>query len=266
MKLVELSAWDLGLAATLVIMIALLSMRLRLGVHGQLLVAALRTTVQLLLIGLVLKALFTHVHIGWIGLITLVMLLMAGREVMARQKYRLHDWWGFGVGTMAMFVSSFSVTLLAVTVMIQVEPWYTPQYIVPLLGMLLGNTMNGISLGMDRLNQSAWQQRAIIEAKLMQGMTASEAIREIRHDSIRTGMMPMINAMAAAGVVSLPGMMTGQILAGSPPMEAVKYQILVMFLITSGTGFGTLSAVWFGSKRLFDERQRLRLERLKITS
>ena len=73
----------------------------------------------------------------------------------------------------------------------------------------------------------------------------------------------MINAMAAAGIVSLPGMMTGQILAGNPPMEAVKYQILVMFLITAGTGFGTLSAVWLGSKRLFDERQRLRLDRLR---
>jgi cell division protein FtsL len=68
--------------------------------------------------------------------------------------------------------------------------------------------------------------------------------------------------MAAAGIVSLPGMMTGQILAGAPPMEAVKYQILIMFLITAGTGFGTIVAVWSGSRHLFDERQRLRLDRL----
>jgi putative ABC transport system permease protein len=85
----------------------------------------------------------------------------------------------------------------------------------------------------------------------------------IRRDAARSGLMPIINAMAAAGIVSLPGMMTGQILAGTPPMEAVKYQILIMFLITAGTGFGTLGAVWLGSKRLFDERQRLRLDRLK---
>jgi putative ABC transport system permease protein len=76
--------------------------------------------------------------------------------------------------------------------------------------------------------------------------------------------MPMINAMAAAGIVSLPGMMTGQILAGAPPIEAVKYQILIMLLITVGTGFGTLGAVWLGSRRLFDERQRLRLDRLEV--
>ncbi|EWH02705.1 hypothetical protein Q427_07135 [Halomonas sp. BC04] len=76
--------------------------------------------------------------------------------------------------------------------------------------------------------------------------------------------MPMINAMAAAGVVSLPGMMTGQILAGTSPALAVKYQILVMFTITLGTGFGTLAAVAAGSRRLFDSRERLRLDRLVV--
>jgi putative ABC transport system permease protein len=263
-SLISLSHWDLALAAVLVLLVALFSFRLRLDVHKQILVAALRTTVQLSLIGLVLKVLFSNVHLGWMSLMAMVMLLLAGREVMARQKYRLKGWWGFGVGTIAMFVSSFSVTLLALTVIVQVKPWYTPQYAVPLLGMLLGNTMTGIALGMDRLNQSAWQQRSIIEAKLMLGYRWNEAIQEIRHESIRTGIMPIINAMAAAGIVSLPGMMTGQILAGSPPVEAVKYQILIMFLIAGGTGLGTLCAIWVGSKRLFDERERLRLERLNI--
>ena len=69
--------------------------------------------------------------------------------------------------------------------------------------------------------------------------------------------------MAAAGLVSLPGMMTGQILAGSPPMEAAKYQLLIMFLIAGGTGLGSVAAVWIGARRLFDNRDRLRLERLR---
>ncbi len=180
-----------------------------------------------------------------------------------RQRYRLAGWWGFGVGTLAMFVSSFSVTLLALTVVIRVQPWYEPQYAIPLLGMLLGNTMNGVSLGLDRLSQTAWQQRRVIEARLTLGEDWNRAIEDIRRDSARSGMLPIINAMAAAGVVSLPGMMTGQILAGAPPVEAVKYQIMIMFLIAAGTGFGTLSAVYIASRRLFDERQRLRLERLR---
>ena len=75
-------------------------------------------------------------------------------------------------------------------------------------------------------------------------------------------MIPMINAMAAAGLVSLPGMMTGQILAGNPPTEAVRYQILIMFMIAAGSGFGTMAAVGLGARMLFDERGRLRLDRL----
>ena len=96
----------------------------------------------------------------------------------------------------------------------------------------------------------------------MLGQTSQQALEDIRRDAMRSGMMPSINAMAAAGIVSLPGMMTGQILAGSPPAVAVKYQILVMLIITVGTGFGSLMAVSWGGRRLFDERERLRLDRL----
>ena len=92
------------------------------------------------------------------------------------------------------------------------------------------------------------------------------AVGEIRRDAVRSGLIPVINAMAAAGIVSLPGMMTGQILAGTPPAIAVKYQILIMFVIAVGTGFGTLAAVSAGARRLFDARERLRLDRLTVAS
>ncbi len=196
-------------------------------------------------------------------MIATVMLLAAGREVMARQKRPLKGGWGFGVGALSMFVSSFAVTLLALTVIIGGSPWYAPQYAIPLLGMLLGNTMNGVALGVGRLTESAWQQRAVIEQRLLLGQSRLEAILELRRDSVRTGMIPIINSMAAAGIVSLPGMMTGQILAGSPPAEAVKYQILIMFLIAGGTGLGVIVALWLTARRLFDDRHRLRLDRLR---
>ena len=96
----------------------------------------------------------------------------------------------------------------------------------------------------------------------MLGQPRSDAVADIYRESIRAGLIPIINAMAAAGLVSLPGMMTGQILAGSSPLDAVQYQILIMFLIAGGTGMGTLLAVVFAARRLFDERERLRLDRL----
>jgi putative ABC transport system permease protein len=259
-----LSPTDLGLAALLVLLLALVSRRMGLGLGGQFMIAALRTTVQLSLVGLVLKIVFASVHPLFMAGMALVMLLAAAREVMARQKRRFAGWWGFGMGASAMFVSSFAVTVLALTVVIRVKPWFTPQYAIPLLGMLLGNTMTGIALGLDRLTDSAWERRTTIEGRLMLGHSWSQAIGEIRRASARSAMIPTINSMAAAGLVSLPGMMTGQILAGNPPMEAVKYQIMIMFIISAGTGFGALIAVWVGARRLFDERHRLRLDRLRV--
>ncbi len=263
MSLIILSPLDLSIAAFLVVVLAALTARVGMGLSRSLLVAGTRTVVQLLLIGLVLKVLFDNAQLYWVAGLSLVMLAVAGYEVMARQGRRFSGWWGYGIGTSSMFVSAFAVTVLALTIMIGPSPWWEPQYSIPLLGMLLGNTMTGIALGLDRLTQTAWQQRRVIEARLMMGQAWGSSISSIRRDAARSGLMPIINAMAAAGIVSLPGMMTGQILAGAPPMEAVKYQILIMFLIAAGTGFGTLGAVWLGSRRLFDERQRLRLDRLK---
>jgi len=266
MTIVALTPFDLAIAAGLIVLLALLSWRMHLGLVDQLLVAALRTTIQLMLIGIVLNALFAHVHLGWMGLMAAVMLLAAAREVMGRQKRRFRGWWGFGMGAISMFLSSFTVTILALAVIIGVDPWYAPRYAIPLLGMLLGNTMNGIAIGLDRLTATAWDQRTVLEGRLILGADWSQAIDPVRRESIRSGLIPIINSMAAAGLVSLPGMMTGQILGGNPPMEAVKYQILIMFLIAGGTGLGTLAAVWIGSRRLFDDRQRLRLDRLRPDS
>jgi putative ABC transport system permease protein len=262
MDLISLGPLDLALASALVFLLAGLSWRLHLGVERRILIAALRSTVQLVLLGLVLKVLFDTANPLLISLLALMMLSVAGWEVMARQKRRYRGPWGYGIGALSMFLSSFSITVLALAVIIRVEPWYQPQYLIPLLGMLLGNTMSGIAIALDALTRQAAENRSRIEARLLLGAGWSQAIEDIRRDALRSGLIPIVNAMATAGIVSLPGMMTGQILAGSPPMEAAKYQLLIMFLISAGTGLGSVAAVWIGSRRLFDERERLRLDRL----
>lgn len=261
-SVISLSAFDLALAAVLVLALALLSLPLKLKIMKPISIAALRTVVQLLLIGLILEGLFAIGTLLVVALWSVLMLMVAAREVMARQQRRFRGRRGYGIGISSMFVSSFAVTLLTLVAVIGPEPWYMPQYAIPLLGMLLGNTMNGVAVGLDRLTQNAWEQRAVIEQRLMLGQSHDEAIEDIRRNATRSGLIPAINAMAAAGLVFLPGMMTGQILAGVQPIEAVKYQILIMFVITAGTGFGTIMAVWLGARGLFDARQRLRLDRL----
>jgi putative ABC transport system permease protein len=259
---IALSPLDLSIAAGLVIAAALVSIPMRLGLAGQMLVAAARTGLQLTLIGFVLDALFENVHPAWMALVALVMLGVAGMEISQRQKRGLRGGWGFGIAAFSMFVSSFVITYLALDGIIGVSPWYEPQYAIPLLGMMLGNTMSGVALGLERLTESAWERRDEIEARLMLGHRWSRAVEDVRRNAARSGMIPIINTMSVVGIVKLPGMMTGQILSGTSPLEAVKYQILIMFLVAAGTAFGTICAVWMGARRLFDDRQRLRVDRL----
>lgn len=262
MNFITLSYWDVALAALLLALNAGLSWRLRLGLEKRLLVAGARMVVQLTLVGLVMKALFAVASPLFTALAALVMVLFAGREAMARQERRFKGFWSYGIGTGSMMAAGTIVTVFALTTQVAADPWYDPRYTIPILGMILGNTMNGVSLGLDRLVSGAHQQRPAIEAQLMLGAEAPEAMRGVTRDAMRTALIPIINSMSATGLVALPGMMTGQILAGVEPVEAVKYQILIMFLIGGGTGLGSFVAVISGARRLTDSRHRLRLDRL----
>lgn len=261
---IHLTWWDVAIAACLVIALGVLSWRQQLALERQIAIAATRTIVQLVLVGFVLKFVFHEDYVYLIVVMAAVMLATASWEATARQKRRIAGFWSYGIGASSMFISSFSVAMFSLIVIIGNDPWYQAQYAIPLLGMMLGNTMTGVALSMDRLTTSLWQQRAIIEGRLILGETWWDAVSDIRRDAIRAGLTPTINGMATVGVVSLPGMMTGQILSGIAPIEAVKYQILIMFMISAGTGFGTVIALKIACRRLFDERERLRLDRLVV--
>ena len=263
MTYVALSPWDLAIAASLLLIDAALSIRFRLGLERRLAIAATRMVVQLLLIGLVLEALFAAASPWLTAAMALVMVLFAGHEITQRQTRPLTGAWTWGLGAGSMLVAGISVTILALTTQVRPDPWYDPRYAIPLLGMILGNGMTGVSLGLDRLLTAAVKDKSAIEARLALGHAFAEAVRLPVREAVRTGLLPVINAMSAAGLVFLPGMMTGQILAGIPPTDAVKYQILVMFLIGGGTGIGVFVAVGLGSRRLTDARGRLRLDRLR---
>lgn len=219
--------------------------------------------VQLTLVGYVLRFLFEEGRPWLVGVMVLVMLAVASREILARQKRRLSGWRSWRLGASTLFVSSFAVAVYGLMVVVRPEPWYAPQYVIPILGMIISNTMNAISLGMDRLTDAIYANRAVVEQRLALGQSADEAIGGYARDCIRSGMTPVINSMATAGIVSLPGMMTGQILAGASPVEAVEYQIVIWFMIAGGCGFGMTVAIKLLKGQLFDERMRLRLERLR---
>jgi putative ABC transport system permease protein len=214
----------------------------------------------------VLEVLFTSLSPLWPALAVIAMLLFAGREVMTRQRRRLRGFWSYGLGTGAVAMASVLVTAFALTTQVAPDPWYHPQYAVPLLGMVLGNTLTGVGLALDALTSGLVTGRVGVEARLALGETIRRATLPVVHTALRTALMPTVNAMAATGLVTLPEMMTGQILSGVEPEEAVKYQLLVMFLISGGTAIGSIAAVHGSIWRLTDRRQRLRLDRLSVPS
>lgn len=262
MPLIPLSYWDLAVAAILLLINGALSVAMALRLERPLLVAAVRMVVQLTLVGLVLKQLFA-LQSPWLTLgVALGMVGFAGYEIMGRQDRTLLGGWTYGLGCGAMAFAAALVMVVALTTAVRPDPWYDARYAIPLLGMVLGNTMSGISLALNTLSTAAVRERAAIEARLALGSSRWEALRTQQRQALRTGLMPIVNAMSATGLVSLPGMMTGQILGGVDPAEAVKYQILIMFLIAGSTGLGVLLATFGAVHRLTDARDRLRLDRL----
>lgn len=248
-------------AVSLLLVINLaLSLWLRLGLVGDYLVATTRMVVQLILLGYLLNWVFARRDPAVVLAMTLIMTLAAGRATQARVK------WGysgmFWNSFVSLLASAYVVTGLAVVGILQVEPWYHPQYVIPLLGMVLGNGLNGITLGLDRFLNELGDRPGVIETRLALGATSWEAVEDVVRDGMHTALTPTINTMMVMGIVSLPGMMTGQILSGVDPLQAVRYQIVIMFMIISTCALGSLGAIWLAYLGLFDDGHRLRREKL----
>lgn len=257
----EIGYGQLALAGLLLGVNLALDVALRLGMTRDLVMAAVRMTVQLLLVGLVLDWVFA-VGTPWVILgIGAVMAGLAGFTAVNRTARRFPGiYWNALVTIMG---ASFLVTGFALTGVLRVDPWYEPQYLIPLLGMLLGNALNGISLGLDRFVEGCVRERARIEMRLALGADRWEAARPDIREAMRVGLIPVVNSMMIMGVVSLPGMMTGQILAGADPGDAVRYQILIMFMIASCVALATLGVVLLAYRALFDARDRLDLSTVR---
>jgi putative ABC transport system permease protein len=256
----NLSLFDIAIATSLVVVNGALSVALKLDLERRLAVAAVRTVVQLLLIGYVLGWVFQHAR--WYVVLPLIvaMTLIAGFAAAGRGR-RGYDGQRFD-SVVSIWGSSWIVGAIGLFVVVRIHPWYEPQYAIPVLGMILGNTLTGISLAMERMTEELTAGRGAVEMSLALGATRWEAAQEPARQAVRAGMIPTLNQMAVVGLVSLPGMMTGQILAGQPPTQAVRYQIVIMFLIAASSGLGTVGAVLLTWRRLFSREHRFLAERL----
>lgn len=251
----SLGPMQIAIASSLVVFCGVVSLILQLRLERQLAVAAIRTVVQLLLVGYILKYVFVVKNPWLIAAVVGVMVGFAGNAATSRSKYRYRGMRSHSIVTLV--VSGLLTTYIVTAAIVQVHPWYRPQYLIPLLGMILGNSLTGISIALDQLLSDLTGQRNLIEMELCHGASAWEAARAPLREAIRRGMIPTINSMLVVGIVSLPGMMTGQILAGSDPVDAVKYQIVVMFMLAAATAIGCMLIALLAYRRLFNERHQL---------
>ncbi len=229
---------------------------LRSGVARPAWIAVLRAAVQLALLGLVLAWLFESAGWPWLALCMVLMLGAALREVLARQEDEARRLWP---GTLLALAGSAACSLGIALIVLRQGLFEEPRLVVPLLGMMLGNSMNGISLSLQGFCARLREEREWITERLALGMTPGEALAPLRKGEMRRALTPAINSLATVGIVFLPGMMTGQLLAGASVMQAILYQYLVLLLIFLATILGQRIALQMAQRGFFDERHRLRL-------
>ncbi len=247
---VILIGWQQLLLATgFVVFVGVLSLRLSLGIEKSLAIATLRTFVQLTALGLVLRWVF-GVDSPWLVLGILALMMAAAAHTIVRRSPDAPPGI-FASSLFTMLLTGFTVTFAVTGLIVQVEPWYLPRYVIPIAGMVLGNSMNGVALALERTFADMDQRSGEILALTALGASPWEAAGDSIRVAIRAGLIPTINSMAAAGVVFIPGMMTGQILAGADPVAATGYQIVVMLMVSAATAMGSVLAVLLSYRKRF---------------
>lgn len=245
---IDVSWLDLALAAPLILVAVALSRWQRLGLERGFVIGAVRALVQLGAVGYVLVYLF-HSSQWWLVLLALAVMLVAatsastrrGKKIPARDRRAL-----LGISGTAMLLGS-GVTLAYVTqVMLRVHPWYEPRYLIPLFGMIVGNAMTAAALAAERLASEMELRRGEVEAYLALGASPARAAAEPVRRALTAALIPSVNGLMVVGLVQLPGMMTGQILAGQSPLLAVRYQIVVVFMLAGATAMtAAMVVLWY---------------------
>lgn len=249
-SVMPIGAFELAMATLFIVAAGVLSLALSLGLTRSLIVATIRTYAQLLALGIALRWVFQNESPILISGILLAMILASVRVLLGRVKTGPPGL--FAPAFWGMFVSATTVTFAVTALIVQVKPWYRAQYVLPIAGMILGNAMTGISLALERSFSDMERRVDEVWMQIALGAGPWEAALPSIRTALTAGLIPTINSMCAVGIVSIPGMMTGQILSGVDPEIAARYQIVVMLMLSAATAIGSMLAVLFAFGKAFD--------------
>src|SRR5690625_4360143 len=257
---IDFTIWQVIFAYVFILIVLLIVRIKKIPRQKLIIISALRMTLQLIIVGYILVYVLDNPHPIATVAIVLFMLSFAVFNVYQRTKPVIT----FPLKKMialAMFIGISINLIYFMFVVLQLDPWYEPQYFIPISGMIIGKTMTGVSLGVNNLLTGMKDQQEKIEGALMLGASPKVASKSIINHAFDEAILPTINAMVGMGIVFLPGMMTGQIIAGQTPLTAVKYQISVMLGVAGTVSITVLIFLHLAYKLFFNERQQFVLRK-----
>ncbi|MDF2539156.1 MAG: hypothetical protein K0S76_2177 [Herbinix sp.] len=252
--IVKLNILQFGLVYLLLIIILLIMKKSKINQTKFLMIASLRMTVQLVLAGLILTYIFENPHPVFVVLYIITMIAFSIRRTLNKNKQINRNFKlavSFSLALSGLFVLSYFVMVIVG------ESIFNPQYTIPLAGMILGNAMTGVTLGLKSFNENIKTGRNKIDALLNLGVTPKKILLPYVNNSLETALLPTMNNMIGMGIVSLPGMMTGQILSGTQPTTAIMYQIAIMIAICTSVCLTVFCSLHFGYRTLYNKRNQI---------
>lgn len=242
-----------GVSASLLLvaLAALIAYRQHLHLTRELLIAAARAGVQLIAVGAILLILFRHTGLpgalAWVLMMILIAGYVAGRRGAGLPHARRTATLGVAFGATITLGSLIVLGIISTQARV----------VVPVGGMIVSSAMQSTGIALRRLVEDARNAREAVEARLALGLSAREAFLPHRRSALRTALIPAIDSTKVVGLISLPGAMTGLILAGVDPLTAIRYQIVVMYMLLAATTLAALAATRAAERTLFDQAQRL---------
>ncbi|QKT05704.1 iron export ABC transporter permease subunit FetB [Mycoplasma sp. OR1901] len=250
--IIEISYLRLGFAYLYLVAVLIIVLLIKLKRIKNILISAIRMSVQLFLMGYTLGYIIENpnpfITIG----ILIVMEAFAIFSIFRKFKVKMSSKLKL-ITAISMLAGTVSSIVYFLFVVVGVKVWYDPQYSIPLAGMLIGNSMTGISLGVKVLVEDMAKSRDEIEQKLIFGATPKQATKDIILKAFDSAIMPTLNSMLGMGIIFLPGMMTGQILSGVDPVNAILYQIAIMLGILASVSITVLLSLEFGYRTYFNK-------------
>lgn len=242
---------SLLISSSLVIVALLFSYFQKLKLEKEIIISVIRAVIQLIIVGYLLNYIFGLKNPIFTTLLLLFMTFNAALNAAKRGK-------SIKNGFLISFISITLGTIITLSILVfSGAIKYEPYQIIPVGGMIISNAMVALGLCFKQLTSNFKSKREEVETKLSLGADILPSSIDIIRDAIKTGMIPTIDSAKTLGIVSLPGMMTGLILAGTSPIEAVKYQIMVTFMLLSTTSIASFIACYLSYKNFFNERKQL---------